>query len=762
MLRKILHLVKKLFILAFILAVLLAVGITFFVLTFDLNRYKGLAERKLTSTLRRPVTIESMDTKLAVVPTITIKGFRIANNEPFQDKDPLLSIQKMDAELELIPLFRSQINIHKVDNDTAKINLYKTEQANNWSFEDVQNKTNNGKNQADAANKVSKISNNLRLDNISIHSMDVAYNDTQKQYNLVAQNVKVKQFHTLDAEITYNNQPITISVNAGTLFNFLNKSPNFPVDVKLKSKIANINLNGKIGNLAKFSNVQATVSAQTQSLTTFLNFFNIRHDLIPKQRADLQLQVTGDLDKMEVKKLQFQLNGGKDLSVLAKGKASSLLKNPTITLDVTAQLPQGAASNLWHIQPFSLAGDYVLSLQGIQTKKTTIDANRSDLNIAADIKKTSDNTYNVNLSLISDFLNPEDFFKTEKNTATNDGDSTNQAKNDDPVIPWKTLDNIKGNFNINISHLQVGNWLAGYIGIRTQAAWGNNQLKAPFKITILDGQLDGELQAQATQQTIALSGTASHLNLNGLRALQKDLQNVLLDARINLNTKGATRSTLLKNLTGKVSFQTDQGQIINEWFVNLLKLLNQNKQKQNVAFSNADNHIKINCAAANMTIQQGVIKGTDQFALETNSLDFLAGGTIDLNQKTMDVVLQPTLANNNKANEILEYSKFIRISGPFDKPVPKVDTQQTAESLLQAGLNKLANVTPQNTTAQKASLCKQVLGLDSLTKQKTAPQQPAPTAKATQKNAAAPTPQSNKKQFQEQLLNTLFETLKNP
>ena len=108
MLKKLWRFIKRIFGIVFIVLFLAVIAIIIFVMTFDLNHYKDFTAKKLSVILDHPVTIESMHTKLALVPTITISGVKIGNNDPFQDKAPLLAIQKMDAELELAPLLNSQ------------------------------------------------------------------------------------------------------------------------------------------------------------------------------------------------------------------------------------------------------------------------------------------------------------------------------------------------------------------------------------------------------------------------------------------------------------------------------------------------------------------------------------------------------------------------------------------------------------------------------------------------------------------------------
>ena len=133
MVEKVWTMTKRFFGILLILFVLSIISLIFFLLTFDLNRYKDLAAAKLTLILDHPVKIESMHTKLSLIPTITVTGLEVLNQSPFQDKAPLLSVQKLDAELELAPLLNSQLNIHQIDLDRAVINLFKTKDGDNWS-----------------------------------------------------------------------------------------------------------------------------------------------------------------------------------------------------------------------------------------------------------------------------------------------------------------------------------------------------------------------------------------------------------------------------------------------------------------------------------------------------------------------------------------------------------------------------------------------------------------------------------------------------
>jgi len=280
----------------------------------------------------------------------------------------------------------------------------------------------------------------------------------------------------------------------------------------------------------------------------------------------------------------------------------------------------------------------------------------------------------------------------------------------------------------------------------------------PFEITALAGNLTGTLNANAATQKTTLSARGTRLNLNGFRPLNKHLKNVVLDSTFALTTSGATTQALIKGLYGQIVAQTNQGEIVSELFTDLAKMLNVNRKKQNVAFSNTDSRIFINCAA-NLQIKDGVITGNDQMALETNTLDITAGGSIHLAQKLVNISLRPSLSNPAQSSDLLSLAEYIRITGTFDKLTPSVDTQKAATNLLQAGLEKLAGteqVATEPQQKQTGKLCQNVLGKYALMEEKQSTKQPT-TKQAQQKQPTNNAP--TKQQFQQQLLNSFLQAL---
>lgn len=738
------RLIKKILLILFFLIVLIGSLIAIFILTFDLNRYKDFTEKKLSAALHRPVTIESMTTKLSLVPTIKINGLKILNTEPFQEKEPLLYVQHMDAELELAPLLNSNINIHKIIIDEASINLYKEGTNNNWVSKIQEEK----EEQKKKALTKKLTTDNFHLNLISVNNLNISYNEADQTETLQLKKLSLKNFHILSGEVIQKNQTFSFNLKAGTIFDFLNQTPNFPIDLKITSRILNLSINGKIGDFNNLSGLQATVTMDTINLKNACNFFNIKNQKIPAQSAKAKIQAIGDIKKLTLKQGNFSINAGKDMQITALGTIENIKTNPSATLDINFQLLKGKTSDLWKIQPMNITGDLHLSQDHIKSKLLTVDANRSDIRVTFDATKT-EGKYNISTALASNFLNIYDIFqKNQTQTTKETKKTTSTTKNKEVVLPWDLLKKFNVNLNLNIKHLQTLDVIDEYIGISTRSTLYDEVLTVPFKIEALNGSIQGTLNANAIKQNISFSARGTHLNLDNISPIQNEIKNMVIDSQISATTQGATLNKALNNLNAQIVAETHQGTILNKWFSNLPKLLNLTKNNA-TTFNATEVRTSIECAAINIKIKNGIIQGDNQLALMTNNINLLAGGTINLNDKTMDITVHPSLSEKSKTNNWLDFTKFIRISGPFTNLTPKVDTQKIAQNLIEKGMEKII---PQQNT--QLSLCQMVLGKDELIKK-----EPKPTQQQT-KPAAQPQPTQDKTQeFKQQLMDSLFKAL---
>ncbi len=748
------YVLKKIFVVFFIILVLLVSGIAFFIYTFDLNRYKSLAEEKLTAALNRPVSIESMSTKLSLIPTINITGFKVMNNAPFQEEEPLLLIQKMEAELELAPLLNRHINIHKINIHTAQMNLFKDKEATNWTFE-KQQRTDSVQakptfTQSAGASELN--AKNFHLNLVSIDKLNISYREEKKNEKISFENLEMKQFHILNGKITYNGKTFTVDLNTNNFFDFINNAPNITVNLKVQSSILNVTLKGTVGDLKKMTQIKGNLNIYSSNLKNTATFFQVRHPLLPTRNATLQFQFSGDLTKMVLNPLSFDINGEKDLKATGKGELRNLTTKPELDLSLQADLRDGNLTKQWNVLPMMVQGDIQLSPTSFKTTDFKIDANRSDVLLSVNATKTG-KKYAVQANLKSDFLDIYDFIKKERsvpNTAPKQTVRSTQNKNQN-LIPWDLFKDMNVDFNASINHFKTTDELSGYVGIMLNASLKNGNLNAPFELTLLNGKLSGDLKAVADHKMFMLSAEGRRLNLNDIKALQPFAKDILLYSKASLTTTGSSPDDLLKTLNGQVILQSNQGQIVHKTFVELPQLLNLNNKNQNSIYGHTDDRVMIKCAAANINIKNGILTGENQVALETNILNLIAGGTVNLPQRTLDISVRPALLNSSTVDNLLSLTQAIRIAGPFNQLKPSVDTKQAAQNLVQAGLNKLTNNT------ETSSFCALVLGDQSLI---AAPQSKKTPTVAADVTVETPAPRKeSKQQFKEQLLNSLFQVL---
>ena len=106
-----------------------------FLLTFDLNAYKGDIEQAVQDATGRRLVIEGeLVLKLGRTPSIAIQGVRFAN-APWGSRPDMVRLKALSAEIELLPLFSGEVRIRRVVLSGADIILEADGRGRaNWVF----------------------------------------------------------------------------------------------------------------------------------------------------------------------------------------------------------------------------------------------------------------------------------------------------------------------------------------------------------------------------------------------------------------------------------------------------------------------------------------------------------------------------------------------------------------------------------------------------------------------------------------------------
>ena len=136
------------------------------------------------------------------------------------------------------------------------------------------------------------------------------------------------------------------------------------------------------------------------------------------------------------------------------------------------------------------------------------------------------------------------------------------------------------------------------------------------------------------------------------------------------------------------------------------------------SYSGTDMESNITCAAAKLTIENGVIKSDKNLAIETPMLNITVSGDVDLSKEYLSLSLLPSLnqSSSGSLNKKLSFAQYVKVEGPFSDVKMKNDIKGALETLKNQQLNKLA----QKMTGEKkedvvqnvpaGSLCQEALG----------------------------------------------------
>ncbi len=106
-----------------------------FLLTFDLNAYKGDIQQAVRDATGRRLVIEGeLELKLGLSPSITVSGVRLAN-APWGSRPDMVRLKALSAEVALLPLFSGDVRIKRVVLSGADILLEADGKGRaNWVF----------------------------------------------------------------------------------------------------------------------------------------------------------------------------------------------------------------------------------------------------------------------------------------------------------------------------------------------------------------------------------------------------------------------------------------------------------------------------------------------------------------------------------------------------------------------------------------------------------------------------------------------------
>lgn len=271
--------------------------------------------------------------------------------------------------------------------------------------------------------------------------------------------------------------------------------------------------------------------------------------------------------------------------------------------------------------------------------------------------------------------------------ALDEGDSVEDKAESGPVfsdapIDWTWLAGTLVDVRLTVSELHVLDAVFSQVALRVAGENGELSL-TPLTGTFGNGGFDGSLALTQQTEGVAL---ASAFDLEGvdLQAFgfvpEEELTGGALIARIALTGAGVSLADLAASLDGSILVTVQDAIVQNDTFELIgSDLLMETLNKLN-PFAKSDPTTRLDCALIQFEVAQGVLTASNSLVVETEKMEIIGDGTIDLNDETLSIGFSPSSRAGVGVN-VGSLVKFLKLGGTLSAPRPTAD----AAGLLKSG-----------------------------------------------------------------------------
>jgi len=300
--------------------------------TLDVNQYKGeIIEAAEQATGRQLQIGGDLQFALSFVPTVVVEDVKFSNAS-WGSKPEMLSLDKFEVQVSLLPLLTGNIQINRVILLEPEILLETNKKGlGNWVF--ASKKTEEVASDSEASTP-SVVVNEVHLENAKIVYKDGV---TGQETKLVIDKVVTESNSADDPlsvimKVAYNELPIEVKGSLGSL-NQLTGNDNYPIDLAINVSGADITLKGQIAKPMDGKGVDIDVSFNVDSLSDLSELAG--SDLPELGPVSFTGKVTDGKGSYSIKTMKLAL-GNTDLSGDVTANISG--KRPAISANLNSNL----------------------------------------------------------------------------------------------------------------------------------------------------------------------------------------------------------------------------------------------------------------------------------------------------------------------------------------------------------------------------------------------------------------------------------------
>ncbi len=186
-----------------------------------------------------------------------------------------------------------------------------------------------------------------------------------------------------------------------------------------------------------------------------------------------------------------------------------------------------------------------------------------------------------------------------------------------------------------------------------------------------------EIDGTASPPRLRSDFRARQFRLGEFETFRDIVQGTKTTVNMQLTGHGDSPATLAASLNGSIEITAEEGKILNS----NLDLLGSNLALDLVhainPFSTREATSRLRCAVVRFEIKEGIATADRSIALETDKINMLSSGYIDLRKEMLEFNFRPE-ARALLSVDLGELAKLVRLAGPLSDPVIEIDPVGTA------------------------------------------------------------------------------------
>jgi len=222
-------------------------------ISFDLSPIKGKVEEVLTGFLEAPVTLEGVQCRLSLWPTVQLAGVSIVGSG-HEQAPQFAAIEHLEIKLSLLPLLRKRLKLQKIAADDLEFQVHRRQGTpGNWpvwttmTWEIVE------------------------LSGIDVQNVSVNIDDPELgRHTLVIDSLTAAISQTgpldLDLEGSFDSIPLSVSLGGPTLAHLAQKASDFPLAGRFELSDLQIEIDGEVSREPAGTDLELSFAVQSANL----------------------------------------------------------------------------------------------------------------------------------------------------------------------------------------------------------------------------------------------------------------------------------------------------------------------------------------------------------------------------------------------------------------------------------------------------------------------------------------------------------------